>query len=87
MHYVYILQSEKNGDICIGCTNDLKKRFIMHNSGKVVSTKNKQPLKLIHYKSFIDKHDAFTREQWLKTGWGRNRIRKMLSNYFKNLGR
>ncbi len=87
MYYVYILQSDYNGDVCIGCTNDLKKRFTLHNSVKVLLTKNKRPLKLIYYEAFIDKHDAFTREQWLKTGWGRNQLKKVLNNYLKNLGR
>jgi len=35
---------------------------------------------------FLNQKDAFTREQWLKTGWGRNYIKKVLRNYFKNLG-
>jgi putative endonuclease len=87
MHYVYILRSEYNEDICIGCAGDLKNRFKLHVDGKVESTRNKRPLKLIHYEAFINKHDAFLREQWLKTGWGRNQLKKMLANYFKNLGR
>jgi predicted GIY-YIG superfamily endonuclease len=36
---------------------------------------------LIYYEAFIDKHDAFNREQWLKTGWGRNQLKKILRNY------
>ena len=72
MNYVYILQSVKDKNLYIGCTSDLKKRINIHNDGRVESTKNRRPLKIIYYEAFLNRHDAFTREQWLKTGWGRN---------------
>lgn len=86
MHYTYILQSKKDGQLYTGCTDNLQQRFKLHNSGKINATKNRQPLILIHYEAFVDKQDAFTRERWLKTGWGRNQLKKILQNYFKNLG-
>ena len=67
----------------IGATKDLKGRLSMHNTGKVVSTRLRRPFKLLHYEAFLDKNDAFKREQWLKTGWGRNHIHKMLRNALK----
>ena len=82
MYYVYILQSKKDGNLYMGCTNNLKKRLLLHNSGRITSTKKRMPLKLIHYEAFIDQKDAFFREQWLKTGWGRNQLKKILNNYF-----
>jgi len=81
MFYVYILQSKKDGELYTGCTNDLKKRFREHNNGLVFSTKLKKPHKIIHYEAFLNKKDAFMREKWLKTGWGRNQTRTMLTNY------
>jgi putative endonuclease len=81
MYYVYVLQSKKDSKPYVGCTNDLKRRLSLHNSGKVSSTKNHIPLRLIYYEAFLNRHDAFIREQWLKTGWGRNQLRKILSNY------
>ncbi len=83
MYYVYILQSKKDNDLYTGCTNDLKKRFLLHNSGKIFSTKDRKPFKIIYYEAFLNQRDAFAREQWLKTGWGRNHINKILSNYLK----
>lgn len=53
----------------------------MHNAGKVASTLDRKPFKLIYYEAFLNKHDAFTREQWLKTGWGHNQLYKILSTY------
>lgn len=86
MHYVYILQSNKDNNLYVGCTNNLKQRFELHNLGKINSTKNRKPFMLIYYEAFLNKNDAFAREQWLKTGWGRNQLKKILANYFKNLG-
>lgn len=86
MYYVYILISKKDNQLYIGCTNDLQKRFKLHNLGKIEATKNRRPLELIYYEAFINKHDAFEREQWLKTGWGRNQLKKILFNFLKNLG-
>lgn len=63
MHYVYVLQSEKDNNSYIGCTNNLKSRLLMHNSGKIMSTKNRTPLKLIYYETFLNQKDAFAREQ------------------------
>lgn len=56
----------------------------MHNSGKVLSTENRRPLELVYYEAHRDKKDAFAREQFLKTGWGRNYIKRILKNYFES---
>jgi putative endonuclease len=82
MFYVYILQSELDDELYVGCTGDLRKRINEHNNKLVFSTKLKAPYKLIYYESFLNKKDSFLREKWLKTGWGRNQIKKMLANYF-----
>jgi len=86
MNYVYILQSQKDKQLYIGCTKDLQKRIREHNTSKVEATKKRKPMDLIYYEAFINKSDAFLREQWLKTGWGRNHMQKMLSNTLKSLG-
>jgi putative endonuclease len=85
MHYVYVLKSVKDAKLYVGCTHDLKNRILLHNSGQVPSTKNRKPLKLIFYETFLNQQDAFAREQWLKTGWGRNHLQKMLSNYLNKI--
>ncbi len=70
MCYVYVLLLT-NGDLYKGSTSDLKKRFIEHNKGKVASTKNFRPLKLIHYECYLLKSDARRREKFLKTTEGK----------------
>jgi len=82
MYYVYILQSQKNKSLYIGCTSDLKKRFAEHNAGHNLSTKPFRPYKLIFYESFLNIKDAKAREEYLKSGWGFRTIKKMLKNYF-----
>jgi len=83
MYYVYILKSKKDKKLYTGCTNDLKKRLLQHNNKKVESTRNRVPFILIHYQAFVNKEDAFKMEKWLKTGWGRNHLNKIMSNYLK----
>lgn len=86
MNYVYILHSKVDNNLYVGCTNDLKKRLKEHNSKRVLATKNRAPLELVFYESFINKSDAFAREQWLKTGFGRSHMKKMLLQTLKSLG-
>ena len=88
MQYVYILESKSDGNLYIGCTNDLQRRITLHNSKKVESTKHRTPFTLIHYEAYLSEKDAFERERYLKTGWGKQFIKKNLENYFltKNLG-
>lgn len=86
MHYVYILNSRKDKQLYVGCTKDLQRRVREHNTKKVLSTSERTPMELIFYEAFYGKKDAFAREQWLKSGFGRNHMQKMLSNTLKSLG-
>lgn len=81
-YYVYILRSSKDRKLYIGFTNNLKRRLVEHASGKVDSTKNRIPMKLIHYEYFINKNDAEAREKFLKSGYGRIQFKEMLKNTF-----
>lgn len=56
----------KNNDLYVGHTDDLKRRFNDHNSGKVFSTKPNRPWELIYYESYKSKKDATQREVQLK---------------------
>ncbi len=85
MHYVYTLLSEKDGYFYTGSTNDLIRRFEDHNTGRVNSTKNRIPLKLIYYEACINEEDARQRERYLKTGMGNKYLKNRLKKYFENL--
>lgn len=83
-HYVYVLESEDDGDKYVGCTNNIKRRLEEHNRGKVFSTKLRKPFKLIYCEVMINQKDAYTRENFLKTGWGKNYLRRTLRNYYRS---
>jgi len=82
MQYVYILQSLKDKDLYVGCTKDLKERLKLHNAKKVSSTAKRAPLVLIYYEAYINSTDAYNREIYMKTQYGRNHIKKVLANFF-----
>lgn len=82
MQYLYILKSTVDDELYVGCTNNLKKRIELHNSKKVYSTSSRCPFELIYYEAYLNKKDAFAREQFYKSGWGRKHIKKILANYF-----
>lgn len=77
-YYIYILLSVKDHKFYIGFTSDLKKRFLEHTKGTVISTKNRRPLQLIHYEYFINEQDAKSREKILKSGFGRDQMKQAL---------
>ena len=72
MYYVYVLQSIKDNKFYSGSTRDLKNRIEHHNKGLVPATKNRRPLELIYYEACLSKDDAVRREQYLKSGWGKD---------------
>ena len=82
MYYVYILQSKKNQSLYIGYTTKLENRVAEHNSGKSQATKPFRPYELIFYEVFLNAKDAKSREEYLKSGWGRRTIKKLFKNYF-----
>jgi len=81
MYYIYILQSKKDNQFYTGDTKNLKVRINEHNLGKVVSTKNRLPLKLIYYEACLNQQDATHREKYLKTSWGKRFVKSRLKNY------
>ena len=81
--YVYVLYSLKDHGLYIGFTTNLKKRLTTHSKGQSVATKNRTPLKLIHYEYFVDKADAKAREVFLKSGFGRQQLNQVLKKTFE----
>ena len=80
-YYVYILQSEKDGEFYTVYTKDLKLRFEQHKKGLVESTKNRIPLKLIYSEACLNQQDATHREKYLKSYYGKMFIRNRLKSY------
>ena len=87
MWFTYILYSQKDDNLYVGCTRNLSKRVKMHRLGMVPSTKNRRPLKLIYYEKFKDKKEAFKRERFLKSLWAGRFKRKIKQKYLEGPNR
>lgn len=72
MFTIYILFSEKDNKRYIGFTSNIERRLKEHNLGKVKSTQNRRPVKLIYTEEFIYKQEAETRERFFKSHQGRD---------------
>jgi len=80
-YYTYILKSLKDRKNYTGYTENLKLRFKQHQDGKVESTKNRRPLKLIYFEGCLNKKDAKKREKYFKTYYGKMFLKKRLESY------
>ena len=82
MYYVYLLRSQKDGNLYVGFTLDLRKRIEKHRKGEVNSTKFRRPFRLMFYEAFCNKYDALAREKYLKSGYGKEQLKSILKNSF-----
>ena len=72
MHYVYILNSEKDSSrFYTGVTSNLRRRFAEHNRGDSIHTNQYRPWRLINYVAFLDREKADAFERYLKSAAGR----------------
>ena len=69
MWYVYILKC-KDDSYWTGCTNNLDDRIARHNKGQIHYTKDKNPVVLVTYIVFTEKHKAYKFEKYLKSWSG-----------------
>ena len=76
--HVYILRSEKTGQIYIGHTSDLERRLREHNDPKLgkrrYTRKQKGPWLLVYSEEMESRSEAMKRERFLKGGQGRELI-------------
>jgi putative endonuclease len=80
MYYVYFLLLSNN-DIYKGSSEDVTRRLSEHEDGKVESTRNYRPIKLIGYEAYFLKSDALRREKFLKTTEGR----RLLNQQYRDI--
>lgn len=85
MYYVYILLSDKDGRLYIGSTPNLKNRLEKHQKGFVLATKNRLPVRLIHYETYFSDRDAKRREVFLKGGKGHDELKIQLQECFRKV--
>jgi len=62
----------------VGSTSDVHKRVADHNAGRSSFTKGHRPWILVHQESFATKAEALQRERYLKSGKGREILKKKI---------
>ena len=79
MFFVYILRNQASRRHYTGYTTDLTQRLGQHNHGITKSTKSRGTWELIYKESFETKSEAIRREKFLKSGRGREELRRLLN--------
>ena len=79
MFYVYVLRNASTGRQYTGFTADLTQRLGQHNSGVTKSTKNRGAWSLVHQEPFATRAEAMRREKQLKSGRGREELKRILN--------
>ncbi len=79
MWYVYILKSVKTERFYVGQTENLKKRFEQHNSGKTQSLKAYLPFEIVRVEEFSSKQEACRRERKIKSYKGGEAFKRLLN--------
>jgi len=80
MYFVYVLRSSKDKQFYVGRTKDINQRLKEHTQGRVESTKDRRPLKLIYVEMSNSIKDADYREKYLKTAWGKRYLKNRIKN-------
>ncbi len=75
---MYVLRSEVTGRLYTGSCENLEDRLYRHNHGHSPATKAGVPWKLVHVERFATRAEAVRRERYLKTGRGRDELRRLL---------
>ncbi len=74
----YVLRSLRSGELYKGSTADIDQRYRQHQGGQVRSTQHGCPWELVHREEFATRVEAVRRERYLKTGKGREELRRLL---------
>lgn len=76
MIYVYVIRSLVKKFTYAGITDDLADRLNRHNSGRNLATSRFRPFELLFSEKFETRALARLREKYLKSGVGREFIKK-----------
>ncbi|HEX7343948.1 MAG TPA: GIY-YIG nuclease family protein [bacterium] len=80
MCWVYVLYSRKLDRLYIGQTQDLEKRLAEHRQGGSFYTSRSDDWELVYKEEFLTRGGAMLREKELKTGVGREFLRRLLAH-------
>ena len=79
MHFVYLIHSITHEWTYVGLTADIEARLEQHNLGRVTSTKNYKPFKLLFVQEVTDRLEARDLEVYLKIKWNKESLIGMIS--------
>lgn len=81
MFYIYVLKSLKNQKHYVGMTGqDPSQRLTEHDRGTSYWTYRNGPFRLIYQEQYADKEFARKREKFLKSGRGREFLKRKLTD-------
>ena len=86
MYYVYILKSVKNGRYYVGCTNDIERRLLEHNSGYSKGSRLNAPFELLFKEEYNSLTEARGREKSIKMKKSRKYIKSLINGPVVQLG-
>jgi len=78
--FIYVIISEEYFHY-IGHTPDLKRRLNEHNSGCCHSTKHGHNWHIVYIEEFPTRAEAMKKEKWLKSGIGREWLKKNIAGW------
>ena len=78
MYFIYVLRSLRTGRHYTGFAEDPMQRLGQHNKGITKSTKNRGPWELVYQETFETRAAAMRRERFLKSGQGREELKRIL---------
>jgi len=78
MWVAYVMQSEVDLGFYIGMTSDLERRLREHNAGSNHSTRPRRPFRVVYVEQCDSRSRAREREKYLKSGIGREFIKRVV---------
>jgi putative endonuclease len=85
MTYVYALWSVRFAKVYIGMSQKPDQRLEAHNLGKSKWTRRFRPWIRFYLKEFDSREEARKHEKYLKSGWGRRGLMKVLEERQREL--
>jgi len=84
MYFVYILVCLKTGRSYVGHTDDLIRRFHLHQAGSTRTTREKlnTPV-MVHWVAYLTRSEAMKKELYFKTGSGHRVKREIIASALK----
>jgi putative endonuclease len=78
MYTVYVIKSKVRNYIYVGLTSNFSQRLDCHNLGKNKTTRAYAPFDIITIEKYPTRIEARKREKYLKSGVGKEYIKKSL---------